>query len=82
MNKSSLYFDKGKNTSKRSFPLVSMLLLIFITLKLIPGTTISTWSWWWVLSPLWGPFVLIIGLTIFAVICMAILQIIASIQKK
>lgn len=35
-----------------SFPFWSILALIFITLKLI-GTI--SWSWWWVLAPVWGP---------------------------
>lgn len=33
----------------------SILLLIFITLKL---TNFIDWSWWWVLSPVWIPLVL------------------------
>ena len=35
---------------------LGVLALIFITLKLC-GTI--TWSWWWVLAPLWGPFALV-----------------------
>lgn len=36
--------------------LSTLLLVLFIGLKL--GKVIS-WSWWWVLSPLWLPFTLI-----------------------
>lgn len=32
---------------------LGLLALVFITLKLC---NVITWSWWWVLSPLWGPF--------------------------
>lgn len=39
------------------------LLLIFIVLKLIG---VITWSWWWVLSPLWIPIIL--ALLIIAVL--------------
>lgn len=35
-----------------------MLQLIFITLKLIDKID---WSWWWVLTPTWLPFLLFIG---------------------
>ena len=45
-----------------------LLTLVFITLKLCK---VITWSWWWVLSPLWISF----GLT-------AVLIIIALILKK
>lgn len=34
--------------------LVTLLTIVFITLKL---TNYITWSWWWVLSPLWISFV-------------------------
>lgn len=34
------------------------LVLLLITLKL---TGHITWSWWWVLSPLWGPSVIVLG---------------------
>lgn len=32
---------------------LGLLAILFIGLKL--GNVI-TWSWWWVLAPLWGPF--------------------------
>lgn len=33
----------------------TLLLILFIGLKL---TGVITWSWWWVLSPIWLPMVL------------------------
>ena len=45
------------------------LALIFIVLKL---TKVITWSWVWVLSPIWIPFTLVVILTII----MAFLKII------
>lgn len=44
-----------------SFPTLSVLGLIFITLKL---TGFIAWSWWWVTVPFWGPLALVIGLGI------------------
>lgn len=34
-----------------------LLTIVFITLKL---THTIDWSWWWVLSPLWIPFALVV----------------------
>ena len=34
-----------------------LLTIVFITLKL---TNFIDWSWWWVLSPLWIPFAIIV----------------------
>lgn len=33
-----------------------MLTIVFVVLKL---TNIIAWSWWWILSPLWIPAVLV-----------------------
>lgn len=38
--------------------LLEVLTLIFITLKLMGHID---WSWWWVLSPMWGAFVFYIA---------------------
>lgn len=43
--------------------LPTLLLVVFITLKLI---NVIDWSWWWVLSPLWIEF--IIGMIMYIVI--------------
>jgi len=47
-----------------------LLALLFIGLKL--GKLIS-WSWWWVLSPLWMPVVIAIAVTIFFVALLAVI---------
>lgn len=44
-----------------------LLAVVFITLKLLGYIT---WSWWWVLAPLWVPFLLVvvIGLIVFVLL--------------
>ena len=42
----------------------SLLTILFIALKL---TGVITWSWWWVLSPLW----ITAGLLLAVVVCLA-----------
>lgn len=41
------------NNSGSSLSFAGLLTLIFITLKL---TEVISWSWWWVLSPIWISF--------------------------
>jgi hypothetical protein len=57
--------DKNKTTINFSFPLFSIMFLIFMTLKLM---NVITWSWWWVTAPLWGPlaFVLLLFIGVVA----------------
>ena len=51
------------------FGFVSLLTILFITLKLL---NIITWSWLWVLSPLWISAILGIIVIIVALIFVAI----------
>jgi len=44
--------------SASSIGFVSLLLLLFIALKL---TEVIAWSWWWVLAPAWIYALVIIG---------------------
>jgi len=48
--------NSGSSTSG-SIGFGGLLTIVFITLKLI-GTI--TWSWWWVLSPLWMPLAVVL----------------------
>jgi hypothetical protein len=50
-----------------------LLTILFIGLKL--GGVIA-WSWWWVLSPLWIPLALVVGI---AAVCLLIAGIVALI---
>jgi len=49
--------------NKMQISLVGLLTVLFVGLKL---TGFIAWSWWWVLSPLWIPVIVI--LTVLAVI--------------
>lgn len=57
------------NTQTISFPFFSILSLIFITLKL---TGYIAWSWWWVLSPIWGPILFVLAVFIIAFIVLVV----------
>lgn len=48
-----------------------LLAIVFIALKLAGIGAVATWSWWWVLSPLWIPFALVLVVAIVAAICIA-----------
>lgn len=52
-----------------NFPVLSILGLIFVTLKL---TNYITWSWWWVLAPFWLPIVIVLIIAIIMGIGIAI----------
>jgi hypothetical protein len=49
--------------------LCSMLLIAFIVLKLC---NVISWSWWWVMSPLWIPMAIVLVILIIAGIIYAI----------
>lgn len=45
------------NTNSGGVGVLGLLGVVFVTLKL---TGYIDWSWWWVTSPFWGPFVLVL----------------------
>ena len=55
----------NSNSSSGGIGILGLLTLIFVVLKL---TGEITWSWWWVVSPLWLPFCIVIGIIIGIVI--------------
>lgn len=61
--------SKEVNTGGISF--LGLLTIVFITLKL---TNVITWSWWWVLSPLWGPMAFMLSLGIIVLIVLGVLK--------
>lgn len=58
--------NETKSNSSISF--LSLLFLVFLTLKLCG---VTDWSWWWVTAPLWGGFaVLLVVLPVVGVIAL------------
>lgn len=48
---------KENNNAPRGIGFIDLLTVVFIVLKL---TKVITWSWWWVLSPMWITFSLLL----------------------
>lgn len=50
-------------TASQGIGFLGILTLIFIALKLAEIGVVASWSWWWVLAPLWVPwtFFLLLG---------------------
>lgn len=51
---------------------LGLLTLIFVGLKLAEIGVVATWSWWWVLSPLWIPLALFAAVMFVALVCIVI----------
>ena len=54
-------FMNNEKTTSGGIGFGSTILLIFIILKLVG---VIDWSWWWVLSPIWIPIVLLLAVSI------------------
>jgi len=55
----------SKSNNSGGIGFAGMLTILFIGLKL---ANIIAWSWWWVLSPLWISFVLIVLILVIVAI--------------
>lgn len=51
------------NTSSGGIGFCGLLTVLFIGLKL---TDYIDWSWWWILSPMWLPIVVVLVVTLAA----------------
>jgi len=63
----------------------TILTIIFVTLKLAEVGVVATWSWLWVLSPLWIPSLLLLALALLVFILACIkemIQMISSFFKR
>lgn len=61
--------NSSVSSSSSGLGFFSILALIFITLKL---TGHITWSWLWVLAPVWGPLLFLLLVVAFCLLAMGI----------
>lgn len=64
--------DSTKSSGGVGF--AGLLTLIFIALKLAGVGSVASWSWWWVLSPLWIPLCLVLGVLLIVIIIKSIIS--------
>jgi len=58
------------NGSRKGVGFCGLLTIVFVALKLLDKIA---WSWWWVVSPLWIPFAVIVAIVLTVlVVCLAI----------
>lgn len=59
--------------SKSIISLSTGVFLVFLFLKLAEIGQVTTWSWWWITSPLWIPLAIVVIIMIVVVIAAIIL---------
>lgn len=60
-----------KTSTNGGIGFLGALTILFIALKL---THVIDWSWWWVLSPIWIPVAVVLGIIVIAAIVMLIVK--------
>ena len=63
--------SNSSSSSSGGIGFTGLLTVLFVGLKL---TNVIAWSWWWVLSPIWIPFLLFIIILSIAAIFVAIME--------
>ena len=61
----------SSSSSSGGIGFTGLLTVLFVGLKL---TNVITWSWWWVLSPIWISFLLLIIILSIAAIFIAVME--------
>ena len=62
--------------------LTTLLAVIFAVLKLCKVGLVASWSWWWVLSPIWIPLALALAISIVGVAVVYIMDLIGRKKAK
>ena len=57
--------NNNSTTQSGGIGFFGLLAIVFITLKLMGYIT---WSWWWVLAPLWAPLVVVLAIFLVIII--------------
>ena len=65
--------SSSSSSSSGGISFTGALTVLFVGLKL---TNVITWSWWWVLSPIWISVLILFGIILIVAIVAAIAQII------
>lgn len=68
----------SKSTTGNGIGFGGLLAIVFITLKLCH---VITWSWIWVLAPIWGP-IFILGVFLFALGIVALVGYLAELFRS
>jgi len=69
----------NSNNNSGGIGFAGLLTIVFITLKLC---NVITWSWWWVLSPLWIGLAIFVGFFIIALLIMGFTAIAAAVINR
>jgi len=60
------------DNSKKASSGISLSMVVFVVFLILKLTNNIDWSWWWVTSPLWIPFILVMAIFFFALVFMFI----------
>jgi len=61
---------------------LTILFLIFLTLKLANVGLVAAWSWWWVTAPLWVPVTIVLAISALIIIVQFIIDSIKHITSQ
>ena len=64
--------DNNSSTSN-GIGLGGVVFIIFLVLKLLEVAPVAAWSWWWVTSPIWISFAIVIGMAVLGAIAMGLI---------
>lgn len=75
--------SESKSSASGGIGLAGAVFVVFLVLKLAEIGSVSSWSWWWVTSPLWIPAGLVLGgLAVFLVIKFFVMVVVGPIVDR
>ncbi|MDI9934737.1 hypothetical protein QM806_04610 [Rhodococcus sp. IEGM 1351] len=68
--------SNSSSSTSSGIGFVGVLTIVFIVLKLVPGNAVNDWSWWWVLSPIWISWLVVIAVVVLIGVAVGIYKLV------
>ena len=69
----------GHSSAAGGIGFFGLLAIVFIVLKLC---NVISWSWWWVLAPLWGPAALVVAILVIVLVVALIREVHKELRRR
>jgi hypothetical protein len=74
--------DNTASASSGGFGLSGAVFIVFLVLKLTDTEPVSNWGWIWIFSPLWIPWVILIGIGLIVLVVWGIFKLFQTEQDR
>lgn len=81
-NENKMKKEKVAETTSRSIPVLTILLVLFLVSKIFQIGLCKDWSWWWIFSPVWIPLAILALIAAGILIVLVVVKVLILIFER